>query len=112
MPSAQQPVGELDNAPPLVDTALVEELLRLFGKAARAHQLYLPNNPVYKAAHDALRAGFSPIWEAADELVLSFTEHEVRYAGHTVLEETSKGNDSLPWIFYKDGVRELRFLRG
>jgi HEAT repeat protein len=112
MPSAQQPVGELDNAPPPVDPALVEELLRLFGKAARAHQLYLPNNPVYKAAHDALRASFSPIWEVADELVLTFTEQEVRYAGQTVLQESSKSSDSLPWIFYKDGVRELRFLRG
>jgi HEAT repeat protein len=112
MPSASQPVGELDNAPPPVDPALVEELLRLFGKAARAHQLYLPNNPVYKAAHDALRASFSPIWEVADELVLTFTEQEVRYAGQTVLEESSKSSDSLPWIFYKDGVRELRFLRG
>jgi hypothetical protein len=111
-PSAQQPVGELDNAPPQVDPTLVEELLRLFGKASRAHQLYLPNNPVYKAAQDALRAGFSPIWEAADELVLTFTENEVRYAGHTVLEESTKSSDSLPWIFYKDGVRELRFLRG
>jgi HEAT repeat protein len=112
MPSAQQPVGELDNAPPPVDPALVEELLRLFGKAARAHQLYLPNNPVYKAAHDALRASFSPIWEVADELVLTFTEQEVKYAGQTVLQESSKSSDSLPWIFYKDGVRELRFLRG
>ncbi|MDQ6634984.1 MAG: HEAT repeat domain-containing protein [Gemmatimonadota bacterium] len=112
MPSAHQPVGELDNAPPPVDPALVEELLRLFGKAARAHQLYLPNNPVYKAAHDALRASFSPIWEVVDELVLTFTEQEVKFAGQTVLEESSKSSDSLPWIFYKDGVRELRFLRG
>src|SRR4051812_5698875 len=40
----------------------VEELLRLFGKAARTHQLYLPNNPVYKTAHDALRAAFTPLW--------------------------------------------------
>lgn len=111
-PSASSPVGELDNAPPPVDPALVEELLRLFGKAARAHQLYLPNNPVYKAAQDALRASFSPIWEAADELVLTFTENEVKYAGHVVLEESGKGSDSLPWTFYKDGVRELRFLRG
>jgi HEAT repeat protein len=111
-PSAPQPVGELENAPPPIDPEHVEELLRLFGKAARAHQLYLPNNPVYKAAQDALRAGFSPIWEAADELVLTFTEHEVRYAGQTVLQESSKSSDSLPWIFYKDGVREVRFLRG
>jgi len=110
-PSAP-PAGELEHAQPAVDLVLIQELLRLFGKAARAHQLYLPNNPVYKAAQEALRAGFLPIWEQTDELVLSFTESEVKYAGETVLEERSKSSDSLPWTFYKDGVRELRFLRG
>ena len=90
----------------------VEELLRLFGKAARAHQLYLPNNPVYKTAHDALRAAFVPIWEQTEELALVFTESEVKYEGETVLEETTRSSDSLPWLFFKDGVRELRMLRG
>ena len=90
----------------------VEELLRLFGKAARAHQLYLPNNPVYKTAHDALRAAFVPIWEQTEELALGFTENEVKYEGETVLEEATRSSDSLPWLFFKDGVRELRMLRG
>jgi HEAT repeat protein len=111
-PSAAPPPRELEHAQLAVDLPLIQELLRLFGKAARAHQLYLPNNPVYKSAQDALRAGFLPIWEQTDELVLSFTENEVKYGGETALEERSKGSDSLPWIFFKDGVRELRFLRG
>jgi hypothetical protein len=111
-PSAPLPTRELERVPPPLEPTLVEELLKLFGKAARAHQLYLPNNPVYKSAHDALRAAFSPLWEEADELVLSFTEHEVRCGGEVVLAEASRGSDSLPWLFYKDGVRELRLLRG
>ena len=85
-PSAP-PARELEHVPVAVDISLIQELLRLFGKAARAHQLYLPNNPVYKAAQEALRAGFVPVWEQTDELVLSFTESEVKYAGETVLEE-------------------------
>ncbi|HEY2025649.1 MAG TPA: HEAT repeat domain-containing protein [Gemmatimonadaceae bacterium] len=113
-PSAAPPTRALEHAPPpsSVDLSLVRELLRLFGKAARAHQLYLPNNPVYKAALDALHAGFTPVWAAADELPLAFTEDQVRCGGETVLEEAAKSSDSLPWLFYKDGVRELRFLRG
>jgi HEAT repeat protein len=103
---------ELDRPPPPFEPALVEELLRLFGKAARAHQLYLPNNPIYKSAHDALRAGFAPLWQETDELVIAFTESEVRWEGLSVLSESSRGSDSLPWLFYKDGVRELRLLRG
>ena len=110
-PVATPLAAELDRPPPF-EPALVEELLRLFGKAARAHQLYLPNNPIYKSAHDALRAGFLPVWDETDELALSFTESEVRWEGLSVLNEGSRGSDSLPWLFYKDGVRELRFLRG
>ena len=112
IPAAPTPAGELDRPPPPFDAALVEELLRLFGKAARAHQLYLPNNPIYKSAHDALRAGFAPVWEETDELSLAFTESEVRWEGSSVLSEASRGSDSLPWLFFKDGVRELRLLRG
>ena len=103
---------ELERAAAPMERARVEELLRLFGKAARAHQLYLPNNPVYKAAHDALRAAFVPIWEAVDEIALVFTESEVKWEDAVVLEEQTRGSDSLPWLFYKDGVRELRMLRG
>jgi HEAT repeat protein len=102
----------MEPAAPPVDTSVVEELLRLFGKGARAHQLYLPNNPVYKAAHDALRAAFLPVWEETGELVLGFTESEVKFEGQTVLAEKEKGSESLPWLFYKDGVREIRLMPG
>jgi len=36
----------------------------------------------------------------------------VRWEGISVLSEGSRGSDSLPWLFYKDGVRELRLMRG
>ena len=92
--------------------APIEELLRLFAKAGRAHQLYLPNNPIYKQALDALRASFAPIWSQIDEIVLSFTETEIRWYDHAVMTEPTKSADSLPWLFYKDGVRELTLLKG
>jgi hypothetical protein len=111
-PSTPLPAGELEQVQAPVDVGLVQELLRLFGKAARAHQLYLPNNPVYKQALDNLRAGFLPIWEATDEVALGFTESEVKYMGSVVLDGGAKSSDNLAWLFYKDGVRELTFVRG
>lgn len=90
----------------------IEELLRTFVKAARAHQLYLPNNPIYKGAIEAVRAGFAPIWSQTEDLVLSFTETEIRWFDHPVFVEEGKSADSLPWLFYKDGIRELRFTKG
>ena len=109
-PLAPPKHGEASEAP--FAPGPVEELLRLLGKAARAHQLYLPNNPIYKGAVDAVRAGFAALWTHIDELVLEFTETEVRWYGHAVLSEANKSTDSLPWLFYKDGVREIKLSRG
>ncbi|PYP67435.1 MAG: hypothetical protein DMD26_04595 [Gemmatimonadetes bacterium] len=86
--------------------------MRLFVKAGRAHQLYLPNNPIYKGALDALRAGFSAIWARTDELPLTFSETEICWFEQVVLSEPSKSADSLSWMFFKDGVRELKLLKG
>jgi hypothetical protein len=97
--------------PPFSPT-LVEEVLRMLGKAARAHQLYLQNNPVYQRALDSSRAAFGPVWAQTDELVLHVTEGAFTWEGRAVLEEPEKSADSLPWLFYKDGLRELRLLKG
>ncbi len=99
---------------PPFSPGLVQESLRLIAKAARAHQLYLPNNPVYQGAITTLRAGFRPIWNETDEISLSFGENEIRWFDVVVSDSSSapKSSDSLSWLFYKDGVRELTMLKG
>jgi len=86
-------------------------MLRLLVKAGRAHQLYLPNNPVYKGAIEALRAAFAPIWQLTPDFALKFTETEIRWFGRAVLVESSKSADSLPWTFFKDGIREIQLSK-
>ncbi|HWJ22408.1 MAG TPA: HEAT repeat domain-containing protein, partial [Gemmatimonadaceae bacterium] len=103
--------GDASHTPPF-PKALVEEMLRAFGRAARAHQLYLHNNPIYLKAVDTARAAFAAIWAHVDEFVLSVTETELIWEGAVVQSETEKAADSLPWLLFKDGIRELRFLRG
>ena len=104
-----------DQAPaePLSNPA-VEELMRLLAKAARAHQLYLPNNPMYRRAIDALRAGFKTLWTEMSELTLVVDENDFRVYGRVVWGDTTtaKTLDSLPWLFYKDGIRELTMREG
>ena len=97
--------------PPFSSTP-VEELLRLVAKAARAHQLYLPNNPIYRGAIDSLRAGFVALWKETDEVTLVIAETELQWYGLPVTKETSKSTDNLAWLFYKDGVRELTIAQG
>src|SRR5262245_44420875 len=99
--------------PPFSPTP-VEELLRLVAKAARAQQLYLPNNPIYRGAIDALRAGFAPVWRETDELPLTIAESEIRFYDVVVAGDhgTGKTTDNLAWLFYKDGIRELTMTKG
>lgn len=92
--------------------ALVEEMLRLLVKAVRAHQLYLHNNPTYIRALDLVRGAFGPIWQQTEEIALQITETALVWEGKTLLEDAEKSADSLPWLFFKDGVREIRLLRG
>lgn len=90
---------------------LVEEFVRHFVRAVKTHQLYLPNNPIYQRSIDGLRASFTPIWEVTTELVLQISESEFRWMGRSVHHEGSR-SESLPWVFYKDGLRELTIMQG
>ncbi|HEY7893379.1 MAG TPA: HEAT repeat domain-containing protein [Gemmatimonadaceae bacterium] len=90
---------------------LVEEFVRHFVRAVKTHQLYLPNNPIYQRSIDGLRTSFTPMWEVTTELVLQISESEFRWMGRSVHHEGSR-SESLPWVFYKDGLRELTIMQG
>jgi hypothetical protein len=113
VPQASTPGGNAGSVQePPFPPAPIEELLRTFVKAVRAHQLYLPNNPVYKGAIDSVRAAFAPVWDKTDELALKFSETDIKWFGRPVMTETTKSADSLPWTFFKDGVREIQLTPG
>jgi hypothetical protein len=109
--SVPTPTEESGRPDPPCSSTLVEEMLKVLVKAARAHQLYLHNNPSYLRALDLARAAFAPIWAVTDELVFDVTETELRWHGEAVLEESEKATDNIPWMMYKDGIRELRLLK-
>ena len=112
LPTATPPAGETGSQEFPFAPSLVEEMLRLFVKAVRAHQLYLPNNPVYQGALNALRGSFVPIWQHTDDLELRFGDTDVIWHGKSVLVESTKSADSLPWTFFKDGVRAIQLAPG
>jgi hypothetical protein len=112
-PSSVQTVTATAERPaPPFPPLIVEEALKLLVKALRAHQLYLHNNPTYLRAIEVVRGAFATIWTHTDELVLTITETDLKWSGLPVLDEPTKSSDSLPWVFYKDGIRELSLVRG
>ncbi len=100
MPAAAQLAGTSVELP--FAQSLVTEALRLFAKAIRAHQLYLPNNPMHVRAMEAARGGFRAVWDEADTLTLAVTDAELRWLDRPVLDEPGRTSDSIPWMFFKD----------
>ncbi|MDQ2932568.1 MAG: HEAT repeat domain-containing protein [Gemmatimonadota bacterium] len=111
-PTIAPPELTLDELPdPPCPPQLVEEMLRNFARAIKTHQLYLPNNPMYARAIDNLRAAFAPIWPHSPEIVLAITESDFKWFGRSVMHEANR-SESVPWVFFKDGVRELTLTQG
>jgi hypothetical protein len=66
---------------------------------------------VYQRALENLRRAFLPLWSHVEEIAFSITEADFRWEGRVVMHEANK-SESLPWIFFKDGIRELRLMKG
>ncbi len=90
---------------------LVEELLKNLSRAVKTLGLYLPNNPIYQKAIDTLRGAFAPVWRRTPEIVLTITESDVKWEGRSVYHDPGR-SESLAWLFYKDGIRELTLTQG
>ena len=89
----------------------VRELFNILGKALRAFQLYDENNPVYKRFVTSLSEAFAALWTEIEGLNVSVEEDRFKLAGEEVYKSDSRA-DSLSFLFYKDGVRDVTFLPG
>jgi HEAT repeat protein len=94
-----------------VEPQVADALMQAIVKGLRATQLYLPNNPVYQQALQNVRAAFKPVWQETNEVVFGITESDFVLDKRSVLSQANRG-DSIPWVFFKDGVRTLTFLAG
>ena len=101
---------ELDE--PSFPIVYVTDLLKAFVKAVRAHQLYLPNNPMHARSLQSVRDAFSTVWQHTDEIELQVVETQLTWEGRVVLDEHERTSDNIAWLFYKDGIRELKILQG
>jgi hypothetical protein len=102
--------GELDE--PSFPIIYVTDLLKYFVKAVRAHQLYLPNNPMHARSLESVRQAFAVLWQHTEEIDLQIVETQLVWEGRVVLDEQDKTSDNIAWLLYKDGIRELKMLKG
>ena len=91
--------------------AEAKELFVILGKAIRAVQLYDENNPVYQRFVQSLRDALRELWSDVDKLVVGVEEERLTVAGEEIYRAESR-SDSLAFLFFKDGIREISFLPG
>jgi len=90
----------------------ISETLKTLARTVRSFQLYLPNNPMHVRAIDAARSAFVALWDQVDRIELGITETTFTCDDVTVFAETERGGESLPWLFYKDGIRSIEIRKG
>jgi HEAT repeat protein len=97
-----------------LDPGHVEDIRTLFvtlGKTFRAFQLYDDNNPVRRRFVEQLRTEFGSLWEHHERLSVRVDEDHFHIGDVEVYKSESR-NDSLAFLFFKDGVREFSFRPG
>jgi HEAT repeat protein len=100
---------EWDQDPALL--AAVQTLLVTLAKTFRAYQLYDENNPVRRRFGEQLKTELAALWQLADKLVLRVDEDHM-YLGQVAIYHSESRNDSLAFLFFKDGIREIKLLPG
>ena len=106
-PAEPEEWTEADELP----VAEVRGLFTVLGKALRAFQLYEENNPVRKRFVTSLREAFEQLWQEVEGLNLSIEEDRILLVGEEIYKSSSR-SDSLAFLLYKDGIRDITFLPG
>jgi hypothetical protein len=90
---------------------LARDLISAFIKTIKAFRFYPPDNPTLKGFRDQLLKKFQFFLNKYDSFIFQIGEYDLSFGGK-VLYENRDVKTSLAFLFYKDGLRELRFIKG
>ena len=90
---------------------LARDLTKSFIKAIKTFRFYPPDNPILKGFQELLPKKFQSFLDKYYSFVFQVGEFTLSYKGK-VLYENRDVKASLAFLFYKDGIRELRFMKG
>jgi hypothetical protein len=103
MPSAETEIDE--------ELTSVVDLIRTLLKAMKAFKLYQSNNPMLTKQLEELTTKFTVHLDQYQSVNLQVGEYKCFFKGSPVYENTDM-KESLAFLLYKDGVREIRFFKG
>ena len=86
-------------------------LIQTFLQTLKAFRLYETNHPILSKFLERLRKDFDQYFDEFDSFSLQIGEYRLYYRGNVVYENEDV-KESLAFVFFKDGIRELQFSRG
>ena len=102
-------MGSMDTTSDYIMPA--HDILQSIIKAKKQLKLYPPNNPIYIKASDEAYRKFENLFLSTDKISLQILQNEIKSGGAQIYENPQK-DDNLALFFFKDGIRELTFLKG
>lgn len=90
---------------------LTKGLIQTFLQTLKAYRLYEANHPILSKFLERLKNDFDHYFNVFDSFSLQIGEHRLHYQGKVVYENQDI-KESLAFVFFKDGVRELQFSKG
>lgn len=93
------------------DIKIAREIVQTVLKAKKTIRMYPENNPIYLKTIDEAYSRFREFLDYRDELTLRIKQYEILFDSVPVYTNPEK-EDNLALFFFKDGLRELTFLKG
>jgi hypothetical protein len=90
---------------------LARDTISSFVKAVKAFRFYPPDNPTLKGFAEQVFKKFQFFLNKYQSFVVQIGEYDLSFKGK-VLYENRDVKTSLAFSLYKDGLREIRFLKG
>ena len=86
-------------------------LIQTFLQTLKAFRLYEAGHPILSKFLEKLRKDFDQYFDEFESFSLQIGEHRLYYRGNVVYENQDV-KESLAFVFFKDGIRELQFSKG
>jgi len=114
----RSPVKSLEDKIDISEEMEIEEkvkstklLIQTFLQTLKAFRLYEANHPILSKFLERLRKDFDHYFGEFDSFSLQIGEHRLYYRGNIVYESEDV-KESLAFLFFKDGIREIQFSKG
>ena len=86
-------------------------LIQTFLQTVKAYRLYEASHPILSKFIARLKGDFDHYFDEFDSFSLQLGEHQLFHLGKVVYESEDV-RESLAFLFFKDGIREMRFYKG